>query len=171
MGNSGLTSRWNMQALTDDKKENLITAVYIGSIFLLLAMVYFVNASKDIVGNIINFFGTFTLFPVPGTNLSLPAPINPGAFLGLYVVVFQFCLGLGILEMMVLALRILLRSSVSRKAETVENVVFWLGTSYLVITYLVNSSLISDWFVFWSAVIIIGGLSLVARSFILLIHR
>ena len=121
-------------------------------------MVYFVNASKDLVGSIISFFGTFTLFPVPGTNLSLPAPINPGAFIGLYVVVFQFCLGLGILEMMVLALRILLHSPVARKAETVENVVFWLATSYLLITYLVNASIISEWFVFWSAVIIIGGI-------------
>jgi hypothetical protein len=168
---SGLTSKWDMQALTDDNKEKLITAVYIGSIFLLLAMVYFVNASKNLVGSIVSFFGTFTLAQVPGTSLSLPAPINPGAYISLYLVVFQFCLGLGILEMIVLALRIILHSPLARKAETVENIVFWLAASYLLITYLVNASLISEWFVFWSGIILIGGISLLARAFILVFHR
>jgi hypothetical protein len=64
-----------------------------------------------------------------------------------------------------------IHSPLTRKAETIENVVFWLGTSYLAITYLVNMTIMSDWFVFWAGIILIGGLALVARSFVLLAGR
>jgi hypothetical protein len=58
-------------------------------------------------------------------------------------------------------------SPLPRKAETIENLVFWLGTSYLILTYLINVTIISEWFVFWAGIILIGGLSLVARAFVL----
>ena len=64
-----------------------------------------------------------------------------------------------------------MHSPLPRKAETIENIVFWLGTSYLVITYLVNMTIMSEWFVFWAGIILIGGLSLVARAFVLLAGR
>jgi hypothetical protein len=89
----------------------------------------------------------------------------------LYNALFQFCLGLGLLEIAVLALRIWLDSPFSRKAETIENIVFWLGTSYLVVTYLVNITIISEWFVFWDGIILIAGLSLVARAFVIIARR
>ena len=89
----------------------------------------------------------------------------------LYIAVFQFFLGLGILEIVILALRIALNSPLPRKAETIENMVFGFGTSYLVITYLVNMTIISEWFVFWAGIILIVGLSLVARAFVLLAGR
>jgi len=63
------------------------------------------------------------------------------------------------------------RSPVARKAETVENIVFWMGASYLVIAYLVNMTIPAEWFVFWAGIIMLFGLSLVARSFILLAKR
>ena len=64
-----------------------------------------------------------------------------------------------------------MHSPLPRKAETIENIVFWLGTSYLAITYLVNMTIMSEWFVFWAGIILIAGLSLVARSFVLLAGR
>ncbi len=64
-----------------------------------------------------------------------------------------------------------MRSSVARKAETVENIVFWLGTSYLITTYLVNMTLSSEWFVFWAGIILLFGLSLIARAFVLLANE
>jgi signal transduction histidine kinase len=89
----------------------------------------------------------------------------------LYNAAFQFCLGLGLLEIAVLVLRMWLNSPFPRKAETIENIVFWLGTSYLVVTYLVNITIISEWFVFWAGIILIAGLSLVARAFVLVAKR
>jgi hypothetical protein len=165
------TRKLNVQALPDKKKENLITAVYAGFIFILLAMLYFINVHVNLWGNFVNFMGTFTLATVPGTGISLPVPANPSGYTMLYNVAFQFCLGLGVLEIAILALRIWLNSPFPRKAETIENIVFWLGTSYLVVTYLVNITIPSEWFVFWAGIILIAGLSLIARAFVLMAKR
>jgi signal transduction histidine kinase len=167
----GIERKLNVQALPDSKKENLITAVYVGFIFILLAALYFINVHTNLWGNFVNFLSTFILATVPGTSVSLPAPANPAAYTTLYNVGFQFCLGVGLLEIAVLALRIWLNSPLPRKAETIENIVFWLGTSYLAVTYLVNITIISEWFVFWAGVILIVGLSLVARAFVLMASR
>ncbi|MGA3061007.1 MAG: hypothetical protein ABSD92_11650 [Candidatus Bathyarchaeia archaeon] len=161
----------NSQALSDKKKENLISAVYVGLIFILLALIYLINLQNNIWNNFVNFLGSFVLAQVPGTSISLPAPFAPGAYTVLYNAAFEFCLGIGILEISILAIRIVIHSPLTRKAETIENVVFWLGTSYLAITYLVNMTIMSDWFVFWAGIILIGGLALVARSFVLLAGR
>ncbi len=162
---------FNPDALPEKKKENLITALYIGAVFILLAIIYFVNLPNNLWTSIVNFFSSLTLATVPGTSFGLPAPLVPAAHLTLYVAAFQFALGLGVLEIAVLSIRIMLHSSVSRKAETIENLVFWLGASYLVITYLVNMSIMSEWFVFWAGIVLILGLSLIARAFVLIAKR
>ena len=166
-----MIKRFNPENLPENKKENLITAIYVGAVFILLALIYFVNVPNDLWDGIVNFFGTLTLAQVPGTVLTLPAPAVPAAHLALYVAAFQLALGLGILEIAVLTIRIMLHSPIARKAETIENIVFWLGVGYLVITYLVNMTIMSEWFVFWAGVILIGGISLVARAFVLLVRR
>jgi|SRR5208283_3278836 len=170
-GQTCLVKDLNPQKLNDKKKEDMISAVYIGLIFILLALIYFINLSHNIWNTFVNFIGSFVLTQVPGTSISLPAPFNPGNYTVLYNAAFQLCLGIGILEISILALRIVMNSSLPRKAETIENLVFWLGTSYLAITYLVNMTIMSDWFVFWAGIILIGGLALVARAFVLLAGR
>lgn len=167
----GLKSKLNMQAMPDKKKEDLITALYIGLILVLLAVIYFFNLRTSLWNSFNHFLNNFILATVPGTSLQLPAPQYPAAFVPLYSAAFQFCLGLGIIEIVVLVLRVWLSSPLPRKAETIENLVFWLGTSYLISTYLINANLISEWFVFWSGIILIGGLSLVARSFVIMATR
>jgi predicted permease len=157
------------QAFTDKKKESLITALYVGGIFIILALIFVLDTG--IWGRLVNFFSTLTLAQVPGTSISLPAPLNPASHLQLYNAAFQFSIGIGILEIVILAVRILLHSPLARKAETIENLVFWLGTSYLIISYLVNMTLQTEWFVFWAGIILVAGLSLVTRAFILLVGR
>lgn len=161
----------NMQTLADKKKENIISALYLGFLLILLVLLYFINAHVDIWNSFNHFLNDLILAEVPGTGIQLPAPGSPGAYVVLYNLAFQFCLGVGILEIGILALRILFSSPVTRKAETIENLVFWLGASYLVATYLVNITIMSEWFVFWAGIILIGGLSLVARSFVLIANR
>jgi hypothetical protein len=169
MERNGLINDLNTKALTDKKKESLFTAIYIGAIFILIALIYFIHLG--LWDSIVNFFSTFTLAQVPGTGVFLPAPANPAAHIELYTALFQFSLGIGVLEIIILVLRVVLRSPVARKAETVENIVFWLGASYLITTYLVNMTILSEWFVFWAGIILIFGLSLVARAFVLLAKR
>jgi len=169
MGKESLTKDSGIQALTEKKKESLVTAVYAGAIFIILALVFVLNTGIWV--NIVNFFNTLTLAQIPGTSLSLPAPTIPAAHIQLYNVAFQFTIGVGLLEIVILAVRILLRSPIQRKAETIENLVFWLGTSYLIITYLVNITLQTEWFVFWAGTILVGGLSLLTRGFIIILTR
>ena len=157
--------------LTESRKENILTAVYIGAVFIVLAVIYIAHLPTSLWNNLVDFFMTLTLSPVPGTGIALPAPANPAAHMDLYFAVFQFAIAVGIIEVAVLFLRIVLHSPVQRKAETVENIVFWLGASYLVITYLVNMTIPAEWFVFWAGIILIFGLSLVTRAFVLLARR
>lgn len=89
----------------------------------------------------------------------------------LYTAAFEFTIAIGAIEIGILVLRVLLNSPIPRKAETTENIVFWLGTSYLIITYLVNMTIAGEWFVFWAGIILIFGLALLARSFILIAQR
>ena len=166
-----MKSTLNPQALTDKKKESLFSAVYIGSLFIIIALVYYIHISDNLLDGLINFFTSLTLAPVPSIGVSLPAPVNPAAHMNLYTAAFQLSIGIGILEIVILMLRVALHSSVSRKAETIENIVFWLGTSYLITTYLMNVTIQTEWFVFWAGIILIFGLALVARAFVLLAKR
>jgi hypothetical protein len=160
------------QSPADKKKESTLSAIYVGSIFIIIAIVYIIHLHQNLLSSIVNFFSTLVLAQVPGVNgLTLPAPVNPAIYTDLYVATFQFALGVGILEIIILLFRVLFHSPVTRKAETVENLVFWLGTSYLIISYLVNLTIQSEWFVFWTGVVLIAGLSLVARAFILFANR
>ena len=149
--------------------EGLFTAIYIGSILIAISLIFFYHGS--ILIGLTNFFGSLTLAQVPGTGVYLPAPLTPAAHTDLYTAAFQFCLSLGILEIIILGLRFLFNSPIKRKAETIENIIFWLGASYLIIAYLNDAATINTWFVFWAGLIMIFGLSLIARAFVLLVKR
>ncbi len=171
MENDGLISaKWG-HGLSDKRKENLVTAIYVGSVFIALAVIYISHLPSSLWNQIVDFFMSLTLAPVPGTGIALPAPIDPTAFTELYMAGFQFAIAVGAVEIGILLLRVMMRSPVSRKAETIENLVFWLCTSFLIITYLVNATIAAEWFVFWSGIILIFGLALIARSFVLIAKR
>jgi hypothetical protein len=158
--------------LTEKRKESLLSAIYIGSIFIALAVIFIAHFPANLWDKLVDFFMSLTLAPIPGTGgVALPAPSNPAAHTDLYMAAFEFAIAIGVVEIVILLLRIRLNSPVARKAETIENVVLWLGTSYLIITYLVNMTIAGEWFVFWSGVVLIFGLALLARSFVLLAQR
>jgi hypothetical protein len=70
-----------------------------------------------------------------------------------------------------LALRIGLGSHIGRIAETIGNLVFWAGASYLVRVYLNSSTTLTAWFSFWAAILVVVGLSIVARALVLMVKR
>ena len=166
-----LFNAFNPQMLSDKKKESLFTAIFIGGVVIIIALIYLIHLSDNLWDSLINFFSSLTLAPVPATGISLPAPTNPAEHMNLFNAASQFTMSLGVLEIVLLMLRIRLNSPVSRIAETIENIVFLLGTSYLIITYLANMTLTSEWFVFWAGIILIFGLALMVRGFVLLTKR
>jgi hypothetical protein len=137
----------------------------------MLGLVFVINLPNNLWNAIFNFIGGFTSAQVPGTGIYLPAPISPASHTVVYGAVFQFCIGLGILQIIFLTLRLMMNSKINKTAETVGNLVYWFGLAYLVTTYLNSTTTTSAWFVFWAGVLIILGLSFVARAFVLFAKR
>jgi hypothetical protein len=152
-------------------QESIINALSIGSVFILLGIVFVLALPSSLFDRAIDFFGGFTLRAFPGTSIYLPVPITPSAHVVVYTAVFQFCLGIGMLQILILAIRFLWRSPVGRVAETFGHLIFWLGTSAVVATFLNSDTTTRIWFAFWGAFLLVIGFSLLARAAVILIYR
>ena len=163
----------NLNTHTSGNKahERILSAISAGAFFILVGIIYVIHLPDNLWNALISFFGNFTLAQVPTTGIYLPAPISPDLHTLLYGAIFQLCIGLGILQIIMLVLRYTLQSHIGKIAETMGNLVFWFGTAYLITTYLNRTTDISKWFVFWAGLLMILGLSFIARAFVLLAKR
>jgi len=151
--------------------ESIISAISVGTVFILFGIVFVLALPNNLFERTMAFFGSFTSRQVPGIGITLPAPISLNTHVVFYNAVFQFSLGIAFLQILILALRIGFGSRVPKIAETVGNLVFWFGASYLVNMYLDSSTTLSMWFAFWTAILIVLGLSIVARAVVLILKR
>ena len=149
--------------------EGILSAVSVGAVFILIGLIFV--ATPGLWEKIVSFFNDFTTTQVPGMGISLPAPAVPAAHAQLYVAVSQFSVGLVILEILLVAMRLIARSPTRRLAQEVGNLVFWLGAAYLISTLLNNTTTLSIWFGFWAGILVVLGLSLIARALVLLAKR
>lgn len=143
--------------------EGLITALAVGGFFITLGAV--IASTPDSVGQTIRFFRDLTAVPYPVGSTSgfqLPAPADPAMHLGFFGAVMNFMLGIGILQIVILTLRLVAHSPIKRIAETVGNMVFWLGGAYVANVFLLAGTT-TGWFQFWAALIILVGVGLIAR--------
>ncbi len=149
--------------------EGIISAISVGLFFVILGIVFVIN--QNLPQKIIDFFKDFTAVSV-GSNVNLPIPGTVAAHTAVYLAAFQFALGIGILQILVLALRLTLGSRKRRIAETVGNMVFWFGTAYMLnsLANIKSTLAISQqqviWWQFWATIIILFGLSLIVQSII-----
>jgi multisubunit Na+/H+ antiporter MnhB subunit len=164
----------NVQTKSRFENERLIYAISAGVVLILVGVVFSLAQPHNLWDKIIDFFNSFTLAEVPGTSflnsetgLFLPAPITPSAHFILYSAIFQFCLGLGLFQVLLLFVRVKTESQNKKIAETLGSLIYWLATSYLVLRFLNNTTSINDWWVFWAGVLLVLGLSFVARGFFL----
>lgn len=150
-------------------RESLITAISAG-FFLILVGALFITTS-GLFSRIIDFFNNFdALIQVPNTMIYLPAPRNPLLHRAVYTAVEQFGFAFGAFQIVILAIRFVARSPVSRKAETVGNFIFWIGLGYLTRTLLLQPTrwtAMTTWFVFWASVVMLVGVTLIIRALIL----
>ncbi|MCL4430172.1 MAG: hypothetical protein M1167_05410 [Chloroflexi bacterium] len=152
--------------------EALITALAIGGFFIILGAVFALTPGISQKTN--TFFSDLTTVTFPfggsGSTVSLLAPANPAAHNGFYMAVVNFLLGIGILQIVILALRLWVKSPIRRIAETVGNLIFWLGAAVMANVFLLTGTL-NGWFQFWSALIVLIGVSLIAQFFVYLTKR
>jgi len=151
--------------------EGIFSAISVGAVFILIGTIYVATLPVSLWDKVVAFFESFSNWQVPNTGIYLPAPAFPAAHTVLYNAVFQFCLGLGILQIILLALRLAWRSPISKTAETAGNLVYWFGASYLVLTFLNSATTLETWFMFWAAIIVVLGVSLIARGLILFARK
>jgi len=151
-------------------RESLIGAVSAGFFLVLLGALFIIT--PGLFGRSIDFFEDFGAVTVPNTTIGLFAPLHPlsqGNRM-VYTAAEQFCFAFGVFQVVILALRFASRSSTSKKADTIGNLVFWLGAGYLVRMLLLESTRwtsMTTWFVFWAAIITLIGATLVIRAVIL----
>jgi len=135
--------------------------------FLILAGTLFLYM-PNLIGKVVAFFSDFTMVRVPNTgNVFFPAPASPGTHSDVYTFVGEFSLIWGIFQIFILALNFAFYSSPRRKADTISHIIFWLGVSYLIGQLLNPQVTMVGWFMFWSVVIMLMGVSLIARAIVL----
>jgi hypothetical protein len=145
--------------------EGIITAVAVGGFLIILGVVF--GLTPGIPQKTVDFFGDFTgqSYPLGGGAIILPAPAHPAAHMDFYTAVFNFMIGIGVLQVVILGLRLYAHSRIHRIAETVGNMIFWFFGAAAAYIFLMSGTL-AGWFQFWAAIIIIAGISLVVRGII-----
>ena len=89
-------------------------------------------------------------------------PESPQLHLTVYQAAGQLSIALAIFQVFMLALRFAVPSSVGKRAETMGNLVYCAGAAFLL--QAISLETMQQWFAFWSAIIIVVGVSLVARA-------
>jgi hypothetical protein len=79
--------------------------------------------------------------------------------------VMNFLIGIGVLQIVILVLRLGLHSRISRIAQSVGDLIFWLGAAIVANVFLLTGTY-NGWFHFWSSLLVLIGLSLIARFFV-----
>jgi hypothetical protein len=156
-----------------DKKplsENLITALAWGGFLIIVGVVF--GLTPSISGAIGDLFRDMTgvTYPALYGTIVWPAPANPAAHQAVYQAIFNFMLAIGILQIVILVARLAVRSLIRRIAETVGNLIWWVGGAVVAYVYLFAGTL-SGWFTFWPSLIILAGVSLIVQGVIRLAFR
>jgi hypothetical protein len=152
-------------------QEGIFTAISIGFFLLLVGTLFVIN--PNLFGNTIDLLKDFKLVDVPHTNIMFPAPESPQLYSTVYQAARQFSIALGIFQVVILALRFVIPSSWGKRSETVGSFVYWVGTSFLIQYFLIDTTLvdITQWFTFWSTIIILAGVSIIARAVVMAATR
>ena len=145
--------------------EGLITALSIGGFLIVLGSVF--GFTPGILQKISDFFRDLSgqTYPFADGTLVLPAPANPAQHIDLFGTVFNFMVGIAVLQLVILVVRLLVHSRISKIAETVGDLIFWAGGAVTANVYLLSGTL-TGWFTFWASLIIILGVSLIVRGII-----
>lgn len=159
----------NSSTLPIGRREGIFSAISLGAFFILVGVIF--ATTPNLFERIVAFFTNFDIMEVSGTRIFLPAPKSPWAHSTVYSAAAQFSFGLGILQILILALRLVARSALSKTAETASNLVLWFGTGYLINMLLNETTTIRIWFAFWAGILVLIGISMIIRAMILLARR
>lgn len=142
--------------------EAIFTAISVGFFLVLIGVL--LATTPNLFDNFLDFVTSFDLVDVPNSDIILPGPVSPNSHIVLYETVQLLSFALVAFQIVMLLLRFLAKSSWGKKAEIVGNLIFWLGAGFLIQNFLIETT---QWFVFWSLLLIIIGISMIARAMVI----
>jgi hypothetical protein len=153
-------------------RESLISGVSAGFFFIVAGALFVIT--PNLFDKIVAFLQDFGLETIPRIGILWPAPAFPmsQSHSVVYLAVERFCFIWGIFEIVLLVLRLVLRSPVDKTTETLSNIVYWFGSGFLVRAFLLETLRLptilglTRWFVFWAALIMLLGATLVIRAIV-----
>ena len=140
-------------------QEGVFTAISVGFALLLIGTLFVIT--PNLFDSIIEFLKDLGLVDVPNTEIMFFGPEFPLRHMTLYQAAGQLSIAVVVFEVFILALRFVIPSSWEKRSETTGNLVYWMGAAYLIQVFLIDST---QWFVFWATIIIVIGVSLIARA-------
>ena len=138
-----------------------MSAISVGFFFVLVGIIFIVT--PNLVDKIVNFLEDITFVNVAHlpSNIFLPQPATVNVHTAVYTSVQQFSMVWGVFLSAMLVTRFATGSPMRNKAENLGDIVFWFGTAYLIQTWLIGRS---EWFEFWALILVLLGISLIARA-------
>jgi hypothetical protein len=155
--------------LSPRSREGVLSAIGVGFFFVLAGTIFIMT--PHLYDSFVTFLRSFDIVQVPNTQLSFFAPASPDVHTTVYAAVLQFSIVWSLFQIAFLMLRLVAHSPLAKKAETLSNVIFWIGASYLIYSMLNETTTIAIWFAFWSEILMLLGLSLVIRAMVLAVYR
>jgi len=154
------------------RHDGWITALAFGAFLIIVGMLFVLT--PNLWNETSLFFDDITTRPIPyggdSSTISLLAPLHPADHQVVYNALLQFDIAFGVLQLVILGLRVGYSSRTRRIAETLGNAVFWLGAAYLVYVFLLQGTL-ESWYQYWAALVILVGVSLIARAIVHFVKR
>ncbi len=151
----------------EHRPDGLISAVGFGGFLIILGFLFVVT--PNLWQHLTDFANDLTARAVPlGTSTSsivLPAPAHAAAHHALYQALITFDIAIGVLQVILLSLRLWMHAATRKIADKAGDAVFWLGAAGLVQVLLLQGTL-SSWFQFWAALIILIGVTMIVRAFV-----
>jgi hypothetical protein len=155
------------EGFTQRSTEHLISVSSVGFFLILIGMIF--ALTPDFFSALLTFFKDLGLVQVPNvySGIVLPAPKNPADHTTVYSAASWFSFGWGIFLVALLIVRILVSSPLKKKAQNASDIFYWLANGFLIGHFLNETTTTLMWFSYWSALILLLGVSLIIRALIL----
>jgi hypothetical protein len=151
-------------------REGLIAGISAGFFFIVAGALFVIMPT--LFDRIVAFFNNFDIVTIPNLGIPWPAPATPFTHSTVYLAAERFCFIWGVFEIVLLVLRLVLRSNIDKIAETASNILYWLGAGVLVRMFLLEFvrfptvTGLTRWFAYWAAIIMLFGVTLIIRGII-----
>jgi len=116
--------------LSPRSREGVLSAISVGFFFVLAGTTFIMT--PHLYDSFVAFSRNFNIVQVPNTQLFFFAPTTPDVHTTVYTATLQFGIIWSLFQIAFLMLRLAAHSPLAKKAETLSNMIFWIGTSYLV---------------------------------------